>query len=516
MNTTPFKLTPETAIEIALRRRWIILVPLSIALVAGIYLAITLPKIYEAKTLILVESQRVPQNYVQSIVTEDTAQRINTISQQIMSRTNLEKIIKDFNLYSGPQQNALFMEDMVAGLRRQISVEVIRGVRETNAFTVSYKGKDPHTVMRVVNALAFYFIDENLKVRESQAIGTSVFLEAELESMRVKLEELEEKIKEYRSTNMGELPEQLDTNLRILERLQSDMGSRQQSLREAKIRLAELKNQVSGREPSIVVIGGTERPSEGAATLDQLRSQLEALQTRYTDRHPDILRVKKQIADLEARPLDHEDLANLRLPPELRRQMADVQREIQIAESEVDNLRVQIALYQKRVENIPKREQELLSLNRDYQNIRTTYQSLLTRKLEADIAVNMERKQKGEQFRIVDPARVPERPISPDMRKLLLFTVAAGLGIGAGLALLMEFVKQSYRSPAEIEAQHGLPVLVSIPKLLLPRQLFFDKMNKAGSVVYSIFVFGLFGLLGAMVAIGPEFAVNAFKKMTGT
>jgi len=518
MAEASFKITPELALDIVKRRRWVILVPLSIALVTGIFLAITLPRVYEAKTLILVESQRVPQNYVQSIVTEDTAQRINTISQQILSRTNLEKVIKDFNLFPGSENTRFFMEDMVENLRKRISVSVITDQRrQTEAFSISYKDKEPELVMRVANALAAYFIDANLKVRESQAIGTSVFLEAELEAMRGKLEQFEENIKNYRKTNMGELPEQLETNLRILERLQADLGNRQQNLREAKIRSAELNNQAANRELSVVAIGPGQRPGEGPASLEQLRAQLESAQSRYTEKHPDIQRLKKQIAELEAKSSDQDTSSiSTRIPAELRRQMADVQREIQMAETEIDNLRGQIAEYQKRVENIPKREQELLSLNRDYQNIKTTYESLTSRKLEADIAVNMERKQKGEQFRIVDPAKLPERPIEPNLQKVFLLAVALGLGAGAVLAFLLEFAKPSFRSPTDIESQYGLPVLVTIPRLLQPRQIFLSKLNHAASIAFSIFNLGLIGLLGLMSVMGPEIAVNALKSLTGS
>jgi polysaccharide chain length determinant protein (PEP-CTERM system associated) len=518
MAETQFKITPELVIDIIIRRRWLILVPLSIALMVGIYLAVTLPRIYEAKTMILVESQRVPQNYVQSIVTENTAQRITTISQQILSRTNLEKIIKDFGLFSEPEYKDKFIEDLLVNLQERISVDVIRG---GNAFSVAFKDKDPQRVMRVANALAAYFIDENLKVRESQAIGTSTFLEAELETMRSRLEQLEESMKNYRKANMGELPEQLDTNLRILQRLQDDLTNRQQGLRDARSRLATLNSQANSRESSVVVIEGGQRRNEGTASLEELRAQLESMQSRYTEKHPDIQRLKTQIADLEARASEStgqngEASISSRIPLELRRQLIETKQEIQSAETEIEELRAQIAVYQTRVENIPKREQELLGLRRDYENIQRTYESLLTRKLEADIAVNMERKQKGEQFRIVDPARVPERPAQPDLRKLFLFVIAAGLGLGAGAAVLIEFVVPTFRKPDEVEQQYQIPVMVAIPQLLQPKQILLKKINAVASIAYSFGILCLFGLLGFISFVAPESAVEAFKKIIGS
>ncbi len=517
MEDAKIKITPEFVIDMIVRRRWIIMVPLSLALVVGISLAIVLPKLYEAKTMILVESQRVPQNYVQSIVTEDTAQRINTISQQILSRTNLEKIIKDFELFSGPEHQKMFIEDKVASLSKNISVNVITDRhRSTEAFTITFKGTDPEKVMRVANGLASYFIEENLKVRESQAIGTSTFLESELETMRVRLEELEELIKVYRKNNMGELPEQLESNLSILERLQENLSSRQQNLRDAKARLADLRVQATSREPTVVVIGGNQQPREGAASLEELKDQLEAMQARYTEKHPDVQRLKRQIADLETRAAEPGGAStSQRIPAELRQQIADANLDVQLAEAEIVDLRNQVNSYQARIENIPKREQELLSLRRDYENIQTTYESLLNRKLEADIAVNMERKQKGEQFRILDPARVPQRPVEPDLRKLFLVVLVAGFGFGGGIAFLMEFIKPTHRWPEEIEERYQMPVLAMIPQLMLPRQMLLKRANIAASLAYSLVIIVLFGVMGLMSLKGPEFAGEVFKRLTG-
>ncbi|MBW1821780.1 MAG: protein GumC, partial [Deltaproteobacteria bacterium] len=204
---------PEIIIEIILRQRWYIIIPFCLSMMIGIYYALTLPKVYSATTLILLQPQRVPTNYVQSIVSVDLDSRINTLSQQILSRTNLEKIINEFKLYSGPNSGNMFMEDKIGSMRKRIIVDVTRNRRNTNAFSISFKGKDPEKTMRVTNALANYFIDENLKNREAQAIGTSDFLDDELSTMRKRLEEVEQALKNYREAYMGGLPEQLESNL---------------------------------------------------------------------------------------------------------------------------------------------------------------------------------------------------------------------------------------------------------------------------------------------------------------
>lgn len=504
MNENKPEMTPEFIIDLMIRRRWLILLPLSLALIGGIVLAIWIPRTYEAKTLILVEGQRVPQAFVQSIVSEETNERISTISQEILSRTNLEKILTEFSLYSGPEYEDMYIEEKVASLRKDISVNVITDRRrQTDAFEISFKGKDPEKVMHIVNGLANSFINENVKVRESQAIGTSDFLESELETMRLRLEQVEEEIKEYRKTYMGELPEQLETNLRVLERLQDNLSDRQQTLRDAKIRLANLKTQAATRQPSIVVIGGDQRPQEGAVSMDDLVGELESLRSRYTEQHPDIIRIKKQIEELKAgaSAIDGSSSA-ANIPRAIRRQMIEVEREIKLAESEIQNIEHQMAEYQKRVENTPKREQELLSLKRGYENVQTSYDSLLGRKLEADIAVNMERKQKGAQFRIVDPARLPEQPVEPNLRKLFLMIVATGIGAGGGLAFLLEYIDTSFRKPDEVEDVLKLKVIAAIPTIFNPKQVQLGKIERIGSIAYAAVTFGLFAVFGIITIKG--------------
>jgi len=521
MNDNTLKITPEFILELALRRRWVILTLFFSAIMIGIVLAFLLPKKYEASTLILIEPQRVPQNYVQSIVTAEASDRINTLSQQIMSRTNLEKIISDFNLFTEPEDAKMYMEDKIKNLSDQINVRVTRDHRGADAFSISFRGKDPHKVMRVTNALANSFIDENLKVRESQAIGTSDFLDSELEAMRVRLEEVEEKIKDYRKGYMGELPEQLDTNLRILDRLQASMNDRQQSLRDARVRLAELNAQVSARPQQVVVIGNEHRINDGTNDIADLKAQLETLKSRYTEKHPDIYRLKKLIAELEAKNADSAadggSLTNsssfANLPRDLRNQLIAANREIQSSESEIGNLKAQISEYQKRVEETPKREQELLSLRRDYQNIQASYDSLLRRKLEADIAVNMERKQKGEQFRIVDSARLPQKPVEPNMKKLFFFTAVAGLGIGGGLAFLLEITNTSIRKPDEVESLYGLPLLTIIPEILNPKQLKLKKINYALSIAFSMITMAGFAAFAIICLKGTDQTIGLIKSL---
>ncbi len=493
---------PDYIFEIILRRRWFVIIPFCLIMIVGIYLVLTLPTIYQASTLILVEPQRVPANYVRSIVTDDIDSRISTISQQILSRTSLEKIINDFNLFSGPKFEKMYPEDKVASLRGRISIDVSRGRgrREgSQTFSVSYKGKDPDKVWIIANALAGYFIDENLRVREARGVGTSEFLDAELNSMRERLVDVEQNLKEYRERNMGGLPEQLDSNLRILDRLQEQLGDKRENLLDAKNRLADIENLIAQGSSYHATSGGNGTRPDYTLSLDQLKNRLQELKTRYSDQHPDVIRIRKRIDELESGETP------VRITAEMR-QREDIKREIKILEIEIADTTDQINTYQKRVEDTPKREQELLSLRRDYDNINETYNSLLGRKLEADLAVNMEKKQKGEQFRILDPAKRPLKPSEPDMKKLFLLILAAGLGIGGGLVFLLEYFDESFRRPEEIESMFGVSVLAVVPALETPKSIKLKRLNQVSSVFSIMISFVLF----------TGFAILSFKGVEPT
>lgn len=474
--------------------RWVIIIVLLLTGLGGILATQVLTKTYSASTLILVQPQRVPSDYVQSLVTVDIESRINSLSQEILSRTNLEKIIAKFNLFVGPEYQDVYMEDKVEQLRRHISVEVTRDRRgrgsNAESFTITFEGSDPRQVRDVANTLASFFIDENIRLRESQAVGTSSFLDEELESMRKRLEVTEQKLKNYRQGYMGSLPEQLDTNLSILERLQEELSERQANLRDAKARLITLRNlQSAGYETGET---GAQGEGEAGMSLEAMRSELERLQARYTAKHPDIVRLKQTIA--EAEKSGASSIGTRRDTPEI----LEVRNEIANIEASIQQTRQQIALYQTRVEATPQREQELNALQRDYENMQASYESLLNRKLEADISVNMERKQKGEQFRVIDPARLPQRPSSPNMPQLFLITLAAGFGIAGGIIFLREYLSKTARQPKLLGKDLDLPVLATFPVIRDAKQRLYgwvERIMAWSAGLVTCLVYALFALL---------------------
>ncbi len=484
-------LEPKNILHIISRRRWIIILSLLVSGITGIYLAFALPRLYTATTMVLIQTQRVPEDYVQSLVTEAVGFRINAIRQEIMSRNNIEKIIDRFQLMDEPGDQSVFIEDKVTTVREQIEIKVPKKRRSSpSAFRISYSDKIPERAATIANAIAAMIIEQNLEIRESQAIGTSDFLEDELAAMKQRLEETEKELSNYRQQYRGELPSQLESNLRNLDRLQNELANKEAGLRRSRERLVALHNQSeSAASPDSQI----RYEDYGNLNYEQLQAELTRLQARYTDKHPDIIRLKELIEEYHTREIND--------PRGKRRSVIETEKEIAEYEKVIANLRQKIATYSNRVENLPQREQDLLSLQRDYKNMRNSYQSLLNRKLEAEIAVNMERKQKGEQFRVIDPARPPQTPSFPDITRLLLVTLAAGLGLAGGIIFLLEYFYQVFRRPEEVENYLGLPLIATLPVIARPRDRLIRLLNGTLTVLASGMVFLTYTLLGSLILI---------------
>jgi len=490
--------------EIFLRRIWYIIIPFIVILAAASLYAFYLPKVYRATTLVLVTPQKVPEAFIRPTVTSKTEDRLQSISQEIMSRTRLEQVISEFKLYS-EEAKSLSQEEIIESMRKDIQVE-LKG--KEGFFTISYTGRDPRIVTLVTNKLASLFIEENLKLREQQAQGTSDFLSVELNATRAKLEEQEAAVTRFKRQFMGELPEQREANLKILDQLQLQSQKISDSLKAAQDRkviiqkqLSDIKIQMAFGRPS----GNPENPKEEGTTrttefdlsqppltgqkglsyyeaqLNNARNLLTALKSKYTGRHPDILSAEKYIADLEKKvenmkaegmgeTMERKETAisSSRVDPFVKAieiQLIATDLEIKRLQEEDSKVRARIAGFQARVENTPVRELAMSNLARDYQNTKESYQSLLKKSQEAEQAENLERRQKGEQFKVIDPARIPEKPLKGKIIKILLFGLMAGMGSGLGMAFVREQMDRSFRDAGDLETTMEFKVLANIPRI---------------------------------------------------
>jgi polysaccharide chain length determinant protein (PEP-CTERM system associated) len=453
----------------------------------SVVLCFVLPKMYRSTTLILVEQQKVPEDYVKSSVSVGIDERLNTIQQQIMSRSLLQSVIDEFGLYKKESERKT-PEEVVDLMRKHILVDVVRGGRNIDGFSISYEGADPKTVMLVTNKLAALFIQANLKEREEFVQATSAFLDTELNGVRANLVAQETKIREFKQKYMGELPEQIMTNLRTLDRLQLE----QQTVHEALSKDKELRAAMLEKNSKLVTLTPNQVMTEAVKDinpvqlrLNQLRADLADLRTRYTDKFPDVIRVKTEIEDLEQRlkadgsptegprngktkkigPNKETGLADATLTNDLQTQYNQMDVEILRLEAKQKQISEQMKEYEDRVEKAPLHEQQMLSLMRDYEITKQNYQSLLDKKLNAKISENLEERQKGEQFRVLDPADLPKKPFKPDQFKLILLGIIAGLGGGGGLAYLREMTDVSFKKAEDVETILRFPVLASIPNI---------------------------------------------------
>lgn len=497
--------TIDEYIEILYRRIWYIIIPFCLIFTGACVLAIIAPRQFMASTLILVNPQSIPEAFLQTTVTPRIEERLQSIAQEVvLSRTRLEQIISELNLYE-EEQKTLSGEEIVSIMKKNIKVELPTTKDEKNEkgyFTISYTGRDPNVVTTVANRLGSQFIEENLKIRALQTVGTSEFLTNELTPVKEKLDRLEAAVVQYKRRHMGELPEQRESNMRILEQLQNQNQRIGESLRAAQDRKLFLQKQLTDIETPVVMQGGGIYEKEGRPFLgtpsylqnervslsptaekisemvgerkgsyesqrEFLTRVLEGLQAKYTDNHPDVVMVKKNLADLEAKK-DELGANDVKRDPryrELKNQLDLTDHEIaRLRESERDMVR-QIDKYRTRIEQTPAREQDMASLIREHQSAKENYERLLQKSQNAQQAENLERRQKGEQFRIIDPARVPEKPISPNIPKIFLIGLLAGIGGGFGLAFLREQMDRSFRESGDVEITLGLEVLVAIPRI---------------------------------------------------
>ncbi len=455
--------------EIFLRRKLFFIIPLVVVFLGACLWAAFAPRKYMASTLVLVTPPRVPAELVRSTVTSGITERLNSISQEIMSRTRLEAVIDELKLFP-EEAKKVDREVLVDRMRQNIKVDIPQRTSENvGYFAIKYTSKDPVVAAAVANKLSSLFIEENLKQREQQAVGTSEFLTNELKTTKEKLEAQGKELADYKRKHLGELPEQRDTNIRLLEQIQLQYQRNEESLRAAQDRQLLIGRQMRELENPAVQPG---QGTEGARTrgsfetqLDDMKKTLAELQSRYTERHPDVVSLKRKISEMEKR----KDAFNISNDPryrELANAMASTELEIKRLQEESGRLRAQMGQYRGRIEGATVREQQMSSLVQEYENTKRLYESLLRKSEEAQQAENLERRQKGEQFRVVDPARVPEKPVQPDIPKVLLIGLIGGIACGLGGIFAREQLDRSFHDPEDVEAALGYKVLANIPKII--------------------------------------------------
>lgn len=479
--------------KLFLRRKWqIIFTALFVLFAASVYCVVA-PELYKSSITILVIPQPVSKDYVRSAVSLQVEQQLGTIKQQLMSRTMLTKVMDELRLFENARKKRT-SEDLIANMRKRIEIEVVPGPnRESSeAFSLSFLHEDPKEAMHGAARLASLFIEENLNTREHQAVGTSEFLESQLSGTKARLEVMEQRIKEYKIRHMGELPQEMEANLRMLTGLQDRLRINETSTRAVEERKVFLEAQINLIGNSLSSASAGNGKSAPALSQDPVQSlgielastkaKLAELNARYTEAFPEVVRTKREVANLEKRIAEARRSAALAgvdanadpqvaassLPgsDEIRRikaQSKSTVAEIASLAKEREEIRKSIASVERKIGQSPRREQEMISLIRDYENQKKSYDDLLKKKLEADVSQNLEKRQKGSQFQILDPANLPEEPFQPDRKKVMAVSLLLALVLGFGGTIAWEAMDLRLRDVRDFRHLYKVPILGYIP-----------------------------------------------------
>lgn len=541
-------------LRLIVHRKWLVAGVFLVISLVTVLVAARLPDVYTSETVILVDPQKVPEGYVKSTVTGDVRNRLGTLSQQILSATRLQKIIDTLRLYPEDKKTLPREEIITRMRRDiSVKVlSDFGGSQDLQAFRITYSGREPRLVAQVTNELASLFIEENLKAREQQATGTTEFLENQLQETRKALESQEAKLRDFKLKHIGEMPEQQTAGLQILGQLQSQLQLESDALSRAEQQKSYIQSMVAQSSAPVVDLddgeqNGVQRKGKASsATLSSSRAKLAQLLAIYTENHPDVQRMRRVIKEEEAQgnPAEavmralytekHPDVKRYRkqmeakgenetatsaaesdaaqaviaapstqtspaaarpappsyVNPVLQSQLKMIDAEIAKHQEEQQRLSKLVASNQAKLEAVPLREQEITSLVRDYEISKAHYSQLLEKQLSAETATQLEIRQKGERFSILDPAQPAERPSKPNRTLINVGGGLAGLLLGLLAALGTELIGTSITAPEQITAATTLPVLEIIPsirtsadRLARRRRLLFTAGSAAAAVI---------------------------------
>jgi succinoglycan biosynthesis transport protein ExoP len=445
-----------------LRRPFLVLLPWAAIFLMSVAALFVLPKKYMSSALVLVESEKVPESFIPKVATKDPAQRLETVRPEILSRTRLESVLEETNPYPG--------------LSKTQAVDKIRSMTFVNlsgndGFTVSFYHRDPVKAQEVTDRLTRQFIEETVKSRSLQVEGAVDFLVTQVNDARKELEDKDAAIRRFKEEHMGKLPSQLETNLATMQMLQRELQAVEESLLFAREKQEALARGVGHPGGAAVTATGT---SPELAELAELNRQLADLRKRYKEAHPDVESVKARIARLQARLADarrgeasagdrdtEADASTLVAREQLERANLEVKK----LEDRQRDLQARMASIRANVEETPRTEQELATLTRDYKKLDENYTALLSKQLEAQMSGRLEQRWKGERFRILDPANLPEKPVFPKPPLFLGLGAIVGLAVGLGASLIAEYLDPTVKDSEVLQALQGYPVLASISHL---------------------------------------------------
>jgi succinoglycan biosynthesis transport protein ExoP len=464
---------PEDIVNILRKRFWLIIVPAALISAATAGIARKLPDVYRSTAMIQVIPPQVPGNLVTPSTTVSLQNRLLATTQTILSRTRLERLILDLNLYEAERKRQI-MEDVVAEMRKDIHIDPAKG----DTFTVTYDGRNPSMVMKVTESLASYFKDENMREGQRRAEDTTSFVESAVDEAKRKLQATEDKLRQYKLLHAGELPQQLQANMQAVQNINQQLTSLAQQMNNDNNAKVNLERSISQLEDMANV--GTAQADPGGTAAQRLAAAKTELAMAVDVRglkpdNPDYKKLQAAVKRLEseaqtealkaplsggASPAESQRLARL---AGYKDDLDRVKQNLELGKEREKQLRQQANVYQAYIDKVPMRDAELTELLRDYDTQNKLYQELFTAKEKSSMTVNAERRQIGEQFVLVDAARMPERPFSPNRLMINFLGILGGLGVGLALVALIEYRDTTFKTDDELATALALPVLAVVP-----------------------------------------------------
>jgi protein tyrosine kinase modulator len=474
------ELTFEDYLAILRRRSWVLILPAVVGAAVGYSVSLALPARYTSHTVVLVEQPVVPDSYVKPVVSEDLNQRLASMQEQILSRTRLQHLVEQFGMYKEDAKN-MPMEVLVARLQKSIVVKPLNPTQGTQpaalpGFNVDVTLGEPWLAQRVCTEITSMFMEQSLRLRQQQAEDTTQFLGAQLQEAKSKLDEQDARLADFQSRYVGELPEDEQNNLTLLMGLSPQLEAATQAVNQAREEKAFVESMLSQQQAAWESSQKGQNPETLEQQLAKEQEQLLSLQQRYTDDHPDVAKLKNDIAELQKRIQESATKKQKELtevpprnpglePPEiqqLRAQLHQAELSVTQKQEEQAHLQEQLKTLQGRLQLSPKIQQQFKALTRDYQTALEFYNDLLKKRNESQMATELEQRQQGEQFRVLDAPSYPERPSFPNRPLFGFGGLGAGLVVGLGLVQLAEWRDKSIRSKQDVEIYLRLPILAQI------------------------------------------------------
>src|ERR1700676_2134052 len=492
------ELTMDDYLAMLRRRLKVILIPGLLSPLAGFLVSYVFPPKYTSQSTVLVEGQKVPDNYVQPVITSDFTQRVQTLQQQVLSPSRLRPVIQSLNLVKPDEEGKLIediqqnmhVEPVITSMSAAGNTAGAAGAKKKKSsasqepvpgFNVEYTDSNAARAQKICNAMTSLILDENLRTRAEVAQGTTEFLGRQLEEAKRAIDDQDSKLAAFKKQYMGQLPGDADNNMRILMSLNSQLDATTQTLGRAQQDKAYTESMLAQQTAAWKSSQSSSNPQTLEQQLTQLQGQLVQLQARYTDDHPDVIKTKADIAEIEKKlkqinaaaaaanaATDSNEKASATEPPEIRQlrlQIHQYQGVIEQATLDQKRLQSQIGVYQGRTAMSPGIEEQYKLLTRDNDNAQAFYKELLAKKSSADLGSSMETQQQGEQMHILVAAGLPDSPSFPSRPLFAAGGLGAGLALGLLIAVWLEFSDKSIRTEKDAAAIMALPLLISVPWL---------------------------------------------------